>query len=60
MTMTEEMLKLITEELETFAALGSGYRAILERAGFSSTASEQLAAAFLAEYQASVIRGMAR
>lgn len=57
MAMTDEMLKAVTEEFETFAALGSGYRAILERAGFSPTAAEQLAAAFLIEYQARVFRG---
>lgn len=58
MTMTDEMFKAVTEELETMAALGAGYRAILERAGFSPTAAEQLAAAFLAEYQATIIRGL--
>lgn len=55
---TDEMFKAVTEELETMAALGAGYRAILERAGFSPTAAEQLAAAFLAEYQAKVLRGL--
>ncbi len=56
--MTDEMFKAVTEELETMAALGAGYRAILERAGFSPTAAEQLATAFLAQYQANILRGL--